>query len=594
MSDTPNLNPTARGFLERVSAASRAVADFSGISRWLVDNTRDPRDSTKPWSFQDHEYQIDIANDARPQVVARKCAQVGLSELQVRLMLAMLAIYNNVTAIYTLPTTSFARQFTRSRVDPVVASSPALRSLVTASNDSSELKQIGSAFLYIRGSFGQGAAISIPADILITDEVDFSNQKALTTFASRLGHAKMGGGHGIRRGFSTPTVEGFGVSKTFDLSTQAYYLAKCDHCHQWVCPSFMDDVIIPGFDRPIIELEPPDVNDTRYRIADAHLHCPECRGVLTVANLADPTKRQWVEKHPGRAIGGYQVSPFDVPTINPIPKTLGTLADFEKADWVNFKLGLPFEDAENAFLRERIDRFTTLRMVQPAPMAARGCVMGVDVGKTSWVVIGLPHGARIKILWMERVVQDGNDRLHNRLVELMDWFGVVKCVIDAAPDFSIALKLVEHSYVGQAYANYYVRTAGKKLTERDVQEDDRVLKTDRTRSLDILVKEVNGGVFEFPHGGEIELFRDHLMAIKRVKEINNQGELVARWINTGPDHYGHALNYLRLASGLLGYRGAKTSSPALPLASLSRLQSGDEGHTPHPLTQRAGDIHGRH
>ena len=78
-------------------------------------------------------------------------------------MLAMLHLFPGSTAIYTLPTTSFARQFTRTRVDPVIEASPLLKGMVPADNDSSELKQIGHSFLYVRGSFGQKAAISVPA-----------------------------------------------------------------------------------------------------------------------------------------------------------------------------------------------------------------------------------------------------------------------------------------------------------------------------------------------------------------------------------------------------------------------------------------------
>jgi hypothetical protein len=583
----PALNPQAQGFLERISAAASNARDLSGIADWVISNTTHPRDPGRPWSFEDHEFQRDILNDGHSRLVCRKCSQVGLSEIVVRLQLALLAIYPSTTAIYTLPTTSFARQFTKSRIDPVIDSSALLSSLVPNHNDSSELKQIGTSFLYIRGSFGQGAAISIPADILINDEVDFSNQQALTTFASRLGHASLGGGEGVRREFSTPTVEGYGVSKTFDTSSQKYYACKCDHCHNWVIPDFFDDVVIPGFEDKTINLDKSDVIDGTAMIAQAYLRCPQsdCHKPLTVANLADPQKRQWIAKYPDREVAGYQVNPFDVPTVNPVAKTLGYITDYDrKADWVNFKVGLPYEDAETSFLLDRIEHYTRAQWATPGAGAASGCVMGVDVGKTSWVVIGKRVGARIDILYVERVKQDGLDHLGSRLQELMDWFGVAVAVVDAAPDFTTALKLIEYNYEGRVYGCYYVRQLPDKLSSQMADAAAGTIRALRTQSLDRLVKQVNTGEIQWPKHHEIDLVKSHLGHLKRVSTMDGSGVMVGQWHSTGDDHYGHALNYLGMADKLLGGFGIKNASVAtLPMTSRTKVNQGEDPETAHPL-----------
>jgi hypothetical protein len=586
------INPVTQAFLDRVAGAVRQVDDLTGTSQWLIDHTKDPRNSLAPWSFTDHEYQIAILDDGRPHVVVAKCSQVGLSEIVARLQLALLAIYPGIQAIYTLPTTTFARKFTKTRIDTIIAASPLLKSMVNASADSSELKQLGNSFLNVLGSFSQGGAISIPADVLINDEVDFSCQQTLTTFASRLGHAKLGGGEGIRREFSTPTVDGFGISKRFQLSTQAHYGVLCDSCQSWQTPDFFDHVVIPGFDEKIINFSRDDLHDPRVDISQAYLTCPGCKQPLTQANLCEPAKRQWIEKFPGRSIGGYQVYPYDVPRVNPVSKTLGYIADYEKkADWVNFKVGLPFEDAESAFLEQRIDSYTSLRAVRPLSHAASGCVMGVDVGKVSWAWIGKPMtDGQIHLLHLEQIKQDGQDYLHTRLMELMECYGVVKAVIDAAPDFTTALKLIEHNFVGRVFGCYYTHTRSPKLTDEIVDERTSVLKTYRTGSLDSLVKDVNGGSFRFPVHPEMELAKAHLSHLKRVKEMDSRGDLVGRWINTGPDHYGHALNYLLMAVHQLGFLGTHNKSPGLPLISKTRLNSGATEATQHPLADKR---HGR-
>lgn len=587
LSSKAPMNAQARSFLERIAAASSSARDMSGIADWIITNTTHPRDPGKPWSFDDHQFQVDILNDDANRQVVRKCSQVGLSEIVVRLQLALLAIYPSTTAIYTLPTTSFARQFTRSRIDPVIEQSPLLKGLVPRNNDSSELKQVGTSFLYIRGSYGQGAAISIPADILINDEVDFSNQQALTTFASRLGHSSLGEGQGIRREFSTPTVDGFGVSKTFATSTQNYYAVKCSHCEQWGMPDFFDDVVIPGFGQPTIELEKADVIDGTADISRAYLQCPnpKCHKPLSIENLSSTERRQWVAKQPGRSVSGYQVNPFDVPTVNPVHKTLGYITDYDsKADWVNFKVGLPFEDAQTSFLRERIETYSTGRWVVPGSTCANGCVMGVDVGKTSWCVIGKRVGPRLDILYCERIKQDGKDYLNSRLQQLMDWFGVAIAVVDAAPDFTTALKLIEYNYEGRIFGAYYVRQLANKLTDLQADASTGSVKALRTQNLDRLAKQVNTGVIQWPaHSAdhdEMALVKAHLDCLKRIASLESDGQMNGQWQSTGDDHYGHALNYLGMADKMLEGVVIKGASVAtLPMLSTARVQQGEEEET---------------
>ena len=346
----------ARSFIDRVRAGMSTGVNLSHMSRWICNNTRHPKDVTKHWSFDEHEFQLDIVNDSANDMVVKKCSQVGLSEVAVRSTLGMIDVNPNSTAIYTLPTGGFATNFVKSRFDPVIDSSPELRLKVDPDTDNTSLKKIGGSFLYIRGTFTQTAAISVPADILVHDEVDFSDQTTLTSFTSRLGHVKEE--DIIRRRFSTPTVSGFGVSLLFEQSTQNWYAVKCSHCETWQIPLFERDVVIPGFDGNVLkDLEKEDLTDPRYQFDHAYLECPKCKQELSVANLANPERRQWVAARPGHARSGYQVQPFDVPTINPVSRTLRALDDFDrKADWVNFKVGRDFQDSETSFIAEAVEQ----------------------------------------------------------------------------------------------------------------------------------------------------------------------------------------------------------------------------------------------
>ena len=547
---------------------------MSRTAEWLCKYTSHPKDNTERWSFKDHEMQVEIANCDAPKACVRKCSQVGLSELSVRIMLCLLNIYSNSTGIYTLPTTSFARKFAKARIDSVVSGSEYLKAQVDSNNDSSELKQIGGSFLYITGSFGQTAAISVPADFLVRDEVDFSNQVALSTFASRLGHAE---GGGITRDFSTPTVEKFGISDRYDKSTQARYAVVCDHCSRTVMPDFMQDVVIPGFDDETIKLERTDLDNPKIRIGEAFLKCPSCGKELTQANLCDASKRKWVHAYEkgSREWEGFQVFPFDVPSVNPVPKTLRAMDEYKKkADWVNFKVGVTYEDAETCFLRDVIERSTTLEWVRPRELAASGCVLGMDVGKVSHILIGRRNGFYLDIIHAERVKQDDDDAIFKRVIELIRMYRVVKAVVDAGPDFTTALKLIGKCYLNQVFACYYVRSTRTSLANLDVKEVDQVINANRTATLDDTAKAANKGQIRYARMEETETIKEHLRSLKRVETDNARGERVASWVSTGPDHYGHAMNYLNMADDMTEFRGKHFPVAAMPM--MQKVKISDE------------------
>jgi len=551
----------ASTFLERIRVASGRTRDLSRMAEWLCEHTRHPKNNKKAWTFKDHEMQIDIANETRHHVLIRKCSQVGLSELSVRISLAMLSIFPGSTAIYTLPTAKYAGKFAKSRIDPVVEASPTLSDLVPTGANSSELKQFGTSFLYIVGTSGQSSPISIPADMLIRDEVDFSNQSLLSMFFSRLGHAQDGG---WIRDFSTPTVDNFGISAEFDESTQGRYAVRCGTCNEHAMPTFLDDVVVPGFDDKLIELTKDSLNDPRYDIDGAWLKCPACGNELTPEMLGDTDNREWVHALPGADIGGYQVMPFDVPFINPLPKTIRAIKQYErKADWVNFEMGMPYEDADNSFLESAIEGNTCISHVPPAMHAANGCVAGLDIGKTSWMLIGKPlDNKRVDIIHAERIVQNDDNHLVNRALELLKWYGVNRLVIDAGPDFTSVTQIISKAYVDQAWGCYYVRSSKKNLSNMDVKDAEQIVTANKVGTFDDCSKAVNKGDVRFARMPESGTIKAHLMAMKRVSHNNATGDTVSAWVGTGPDHYANALNYLMIAIQL----GVYLSHNAGPIA----------------------------
>ena len=551
------MHPAVGHFLNRVRTRAAGSRDLSRASKWIEEHTQHPKHVEMPWTFLMHEMQKAIVNDSRPHVVVRKCSQVGLSEVLVRLVLAMMNIFPQSHIIYTLQTATFARTFTKTRFDPVIKASKSLCDQVDKDTDSTSLKQIGASFLYIQGASGQGQAISVPADSVVNDEEDFSDPVTLSTYASRLGHNQGSGDGGFRRRFSTPTMDGYGVSAGMETSSMAHYTCRCYHCRHVNALNFFKDVVIPGFDAELITIEKEDLADPRYQFDKACYICQHCGKELTVRNLADPEMREWVEQFPDREIGGYQVGPHDVPTINTAPVTVKAIGEYKrKADWVNFKTGETFQDSASAIMLDVVRNNATIPHLKPREGAAMGTVAGLDLGKTSWILNGKRIGNEVHVFHGERIRVTSATAVEDRAQVLAKMFGVGKMVVDTMPNYTTALAMRERLRVGCSYGCEYARSAPNAFSHFKLDEEEQIVKAHRTGIIDYVVKEVNEGRVKFARHPEFDTMLAHFDAIKRITRENERGEKISSWVNTSDDHFLHALVYLMLSLEIWDYLGS--------------------------------------
>lgn len=576
-----NGGAMGENLLAQLHASIYGASDFSQLSTWLMQNTRHPLRPKENWTFAEHEYQIDILNSTWHEEFYQKCSQVGASELFVRMKLAMLGISEAITIIYVLPTAKFAVRFCKGRIDPVISSSDALKALLNKDVDSSEMKQFGHSFLYIAGSYGQSAAISIPAQVLFWDEIDFCDQQNLTTFRSRMGHSKDDDLWFIR-GFSTPTVFDYGVNAYFKKGSQAFYGVWCNHCRDYVQVDFMRDVVIPGFDRDMKEWGKDCLHDPALDIDRAFFRCHCCQQALPWANFLDPGKRKWIHTFPDRKIRSRQISPFDVPAINYPARTLRHVEDYEVvSDWVNFKVGVPFEDASSSFLVEKANWNEGFQISPPLshrelhqlslekglqdnlplfmewlseqPQIAGACALGMDVGKLSWFTVQHLGERQRHLVYAERAMASAGSLLY-RFLYLFHSFGALMGVVDAGPDYTLS-QSITRALPGRAYACYYDTQKDGKQQRLYLDDEEGVVKARRTRTIDMLVRDFNAGRLRIAKLEEEEAIKSHLKAMKRVSEMKDDGEKgsreLAKWVNTGDDHFGHSLVYSTIAADLL-------------------------------------------
>lgn len=534
----------------------------------------------RPFTFKDHEFQQEIIRDTRSRQSVRKCSQVGLSELMVQKTLALGAVMKHSRAIFTLPTHAQATSFSKDRFDSAIENSDFYDGLMRSANNSASQKKIGSFVLYISGSFGANSAISIPADILIHDEVDFSNQAVLGKMSSRVRHSEIvdeRGNRGLRMKFSTPTVHGYGVDDEFEKGHQAYYACKCRNCSNWVVPDFFHDFVVGGFDGAVSELRAIDLLASDLKPEESKILCPECRHDLW-SSLCDPERRQWIAKHPDVWDHSYQVYPWDAPKYNPPETIIKQLGDYPLiSDFYNFVIGLPYSDSDNSFNVEQSykERVSDIAHWEYPTNVMRSVMLvaGMDVGKVCHFVLLAVVGKQHHAVYFEELNNTRANPATEQILARVDHFKVNKMCVDAGPDITLVNNLV--SARPQISAVVYVRNI-RGLLPYEVKGEGEVINADRTKTLSELLSKHNAGEMRYPNrpGIRDEVFR-HLGTTKKIREKSNDGDFVERFVKTSPqDHWVHALNYAGIAAMVVGGNGHSGVVGILPGVSKIKVGSG--------------------
>lgn len=535
----------------------------------------------KPFSFKDHEYQIEIIKDTRQRQAVRKCSQVGLSELMVQKTLAMLVAMPHIRIIFTLPTSDFAAKFSKDRFDGSIIASEHYSAMVNAGDNSAMQKRLGTSMLYVGGTYGARSGISIPAEVLISDEIDFSNPTVLGKLNSRIRHANTvdeKGTRGYRYRFSTPTVDGYGVDIDFQAGDQKYYLCRCEHCEHWVQPEFHKHFVIPGYDGDILQFRRDELENPKYDTEATWIRCDHC-GKNLWASLLDPARRAWVAKHPQVWDHSYQVSPWDVPVYNEPQAIIKQLADYTLyADYHNFVLGLPYSDSENTFnttaghksIHCTLEAWILGREIESALV-----VGGMDVGKTIHLTVQIRVLKTWHVIWMEKIKNTPDRPALPVILERYDNFGLSKLCIDAGPDITLVNTLVV-SRDNIIAVEYTGAVAG--ILPYKVKDDGRYLSADRTKTLELLLENHNYDRMYYPKEDKLrdELYQ-HLATTKKIANKNPDGTISHKFIKTDKnDHWVHSLNYANIA-GMLCEEGYDLDSTAVPVM-VGKVAVGSKAH----------------
>ena len=557
------FDPVFESHIRRVRAAVLQGYSLAQIPEWVERHTVL---RGQPFSFKDHEFQLKILKDTSPQINVRKCSQIGMSELSVRMALSMVNIMDDFTVIYTLPTAGFARTFSQTRIGPVIQGSPEIKYRLSTAMDNAEVKQFGLSFLYIKGTVGQGAAISVPADALIHDELDFSENDVVTTYQSRLTHSA----HKITWKFSTPTVDGRGISAEMETSRRHFNMCKCNHCNEWFLPDYFQHVRVPKFKGELHEITKESLQHYRYK--DTWLECPRCGERPSLA----ASHRQWVCENSDDQFdaAGYQIQPFDAPRIITPGDIVKRSTEYSRyVDFINFGLGKPAEDKDSSITKEDIDAC----YVPGAPASFFTHVMGVDMGLICHVMVaGVDTVGRLLVVKTERIPLA---RCVERLGELRKQYRVMMTVMDTVPYVETVMRMqrTDPNLWGALYVDMKEAVAyAVKRRDGDVKEgtlDLRQVNVNRNKALDSLMQDLRTGQIFMLEDDNRQMVTSHLQDMKRVKDFTQHHDLQFVWkkSNKGADHFHHTLLYAWVAAKM---RGATVGGAiALPLLSSFKLKT---------------------
>ena len=523
--------------------------DSTKPSEWIANNTYL---RGKKYSFKKHEYQIEFIDDPHKIVAAKKCAQVGFTEVLMRWMLCFLVQHQGSQTIFTQPTDGEVGKFAKSRLDILFEACPIIGRLGTGGIDSAYLKRIGTSFLNLRGTFGTKAAISVPSDANVYDEIDFSNPRVLSQFKSRLQHSD----YKYERLISTPTIPDYGISAVYDKSDQKRIDLKCSHCghHQFL--TFQENMrLLKGS-----KLLPVDPDTMNLFVAapweySATIVCSRCEKQVD----RSWAYREWVASFPERAydletgISGYMISQLDVEFVHPVNILKASDPRFpegysKEQDFVNFVLGDSFTGSDGTRIDEETAKMATV--ILEVVNRATGTFIGIDLGMTCHVVV-------IKELFGVLTVLKAFTISHEELedfVEVIQQFGARYTISDALPYTSTVTKIAKS--VNNFKICYF---SGKK---EYTLEKIRVL-AERTQFLDTVVGGLTKDLIKVTDKVDDD-FWAHCQNLVRVKQEDEYGTITFKYVKVGPDHYAFALGYALLAEKVFREQPDNSWSPSAP------------------------------
>jgi len=478
----------------------------------------------EPLDFSNHPFLFDIYSDLSPLQVIMKPAQVGLTLLQMIKLFWVVWAYK-LEVIYTMPTDSDVSTFVGARLNSLIRQNPVMQTL-TQDRDTIETKKIGEAMVYFKGTWTKKAAISVPADLIVHDELDASNLQIIEDYETRLRHSKFK----WRWLFSHPSYEGVGAHKFWQLSDQKHWFITCGHCNKEQYMDWPDSIC---FER------------------EAYV-CKYCDKILT-----DSMRRhgRWVQKFKDKEWSGYWINSMMCIWIS-AKEIISNYYTKDQEYFFTKVLGLPYIGEGNKIPESN---FTKNLINEQFDVADERVIIGLDTGTTLWYTCGTRNG----------VFKWGHASGYEEIEDMLKRWPRSVLVCDQGGDL-IAPRKLREKYHGRVFLCHYEKD---KKTMQLIRWGDKKeagnVKVDRNRMISMLVGELDDCRMTFYGTKEYwQTLIDHASNMYREKEENEAlGTFDYLWKRSGDDHLMHALLYMRVGMDKFaqGYGAIINPSDEVPM-----------------------------
>ena len=488
------------------------------------------------FSFENREYQIEPMSSVVKRRCYMKATRGGFSEVEILKSLhGMIHEFYREGVLYLFPTTDDVGEFSKSRFGPLLsANKNSIGRWVKSSGkgtDTTSLKKIHNAFLYLRGARlsekrGDEAESSkmksIGVDKIVFDEVDHMEEEVIAKARGRYYDSP----YQEEVFIGNPIVPGLGIDKQWQLSDQRHWYRKCNSCGEWTCAElfFMEDQ-----DRCI----------GRRKDGTGYIACKKCGREIFIKD----GKWQPELKENSNYMHGYRWSQLSSAVCDP----LDILCDFNNppegnlSDVYRLRLGLPYIAAEDRLTLPEV--YNCCNNDGMYPNHSGPCAMGVDVGIVKHIVIGIKiNNNQYQILKVIRL--STWEEIH----DLARRFNVKSAVIDIRPYQDTVIKFQAE----EPYEIFLCEYSNNPAYTRTWDIKRGIVKDYRTTLFDATHKMVTTpGMLTIPREStepEIKEFAKQMCNAYKLWEKNKRTGQEEYRYKGDKEHYRNALNYFLLAA----------------------------------------------
>lgn len=498
------------------------------------------------FSFKGFEYQGEpMSSNARRICYLKSAQSFGATVTEsLKDMHGMIMGKYKLGVAHIFPTNDEVGEFSKSIFKPLIAANKTSIGQyvknVAGGTDTTSLKKVRDAFLYLRGArqsqkigdstestSSKTAGFSV--DKCVFDEVDYMDTDIIEKYKGRMGMSP----HKHEVYLGNPSHEDFGIDLIFQMSDQRYWFRKCS-CGTWTCA----EKSFPG----CVKIR---------QDGTGYVGCDKCGKEVPV--WAGEGTGQWVADYPDKSnyMHGYMASqlitPFNDPAeiledyVNP---PFGNLADVYR-----LRLGRPYSNKDEKLRKGDVIACCGgdgLLTKHPGP-----CAMGVDVGKVKHVVIGtkMPNG-RYEILRAVKI-PEGREGW-NQISDLARMYNVKSTVIDIRP-YEDEARAYQSKHAGSITNPevFLCEYSDTQITDSAFNASTGIVKAHRTGIFDQTHRLISMGEVVLPRQcPEIEEFARQCCNCARFEEKDKRRNIIVnRYRPTGDrqEHFRNAFNYFILA-----------------------------------------------